>query len=275
MTRVLIAGCGDVGSHAGSLLATMGHDVTGLRRSPDRLPSEIRGLAADLTDPSTLDLPEVDLLAYTASADGRTEEAYRAAYVDGLRNVLAALPTPPHRLVFVSSTAVYGQDDGTWVDEDSPTEPTGFSGRTLLEAEDVVRSAGGVVLRLSGIYGPGRTRLIDQVRGGEAVCVEGAASYTNRIHRDDCGAAVAHLLTLDEPAGVYLGTDDEPADRCEVYRWLADQLGVAPPPLVPPDQAPQRSRGGNKRCRNARLRATGWAPSYRSYRDGYAAMLAR
>lgn len=267
--RVLIAGCGYVGSELARRLAE-DHDVWGLRRTAGELPAGVRPLAGDVTDPSTLELPDdVDALVYAVSPGRREEAAYRAAYVHGLRTVLTALGSRPARLLFVSSTAVYGQSDGSVVDEESPTDPSSFAGRVLLEAEAVAQAAGGSVLRLAGIYGPGRTRLIDQVRAGEAT-YPSPDVHTNRIHRDDGAGALAHLLTLGDPAPVYLGVDDDPAPRGEVLRWLADRLD-APRPHEAPDA---RTRGGDKRCSNARLRASGYDLTYPSYRDGYAAMLA-
>lgn len=267
--RILIAGCGYVGSELARHLARDGHQVWGLRRSPGELPAGVVPLAGDVTDPTTLDLPDdVEALVYAVSPGRRDEAAYRAAYATGLRNVLAALGAPPDRLVFVSSTAVYGQTDGSVVDEDSPTEPSSFSGRILLEAEAVARDADGTVLRPAGIYGPGRTRLVDQVRAGEATYPPDDI-HTNRIHRDDCAGAIAHLLTLDDPAPVYLGVDDEPALRREVLAWLAERLG-APAPREAPGRP---TRGGDKRCSNARLRASGYRFAFPTYRDGYDAML--
>jgi nucleoside-diphosphate-sugar epimerase len=128
------------------------------------------------------------------------------------------------------------------------------------------------VLRLGGIYGPGRTRLIDRVRRGLAVCTDGPPLYTNRIHRDDCAGALRHLMTLAEPASLYLGVDHEPAEQCEVLRWLARQLGVSPPRLEPPLGSTPR-RQSNKRCSNARLVASGYAFRYPGFRDGYSALL--
>ncbi|MBW3657595.1 MAG: SDR family oxidoreductase [Actinobacteria bacterium] len=269
MMRVLIAGCGYVGSELARRLVAGGHDVWGLRRTATGMPEGVRALAGDVTDAATLDLPDgIDALVYAVSPAERDEAAYRAAYVDGLDHVLTALPTAPERLVFVSSTAVYGQTDGSVVDEDSPTEPSSFSGRVLLEAEARARAAGGTVLRLAGIYGPGRTRLIDEVRAGEATYPPEDV-HTNRIHRDDCAGALAHLLTIGTRAPVYVGVDDEPALRREVLTWLAERLD-APPPRAAPGQ---RTRGGDKRCSNARLRASGYDLAFPSYRDGYAAML--
>lgn len=277
MARIVIAGCGDVGSTLGLRLRDAGHEVWGVRRNPSRLPEGLHPLAADLGDPATLDgLPRgIDQLVYIAAADGYTEAAYRAAYVTGVANTLAALRRHgerPSRVLLVSSTSVYGQRDGEWVDEQSPAEAEGFAPESLRTGERLVRAAPfpATVIRFGGIYGPGRTRLIDQLRGGEATCRPGL--YTNRIHRDDCAGALAHLLGLEHPAPLYLGVDDEPAAQCEVLGWLAAQLGVPAPRAVAAGS--ERRRRGNKRCRNARLRDSGWQPAYPGYRDGYAALLA-
>jgi nucleoside-diphosphate-sugar epimerase len=276
VARVLIAGCGDVGTALGLELARDGHVVFGLRRRADALPRPLVPVAADLRDPATLrDLPrDCDALVYAAAADGFDDAAYRAAYVDGLAHVLHALGAPPGRLVYTSSTAVYAQADGSVVDEDSPATPAGFSGLRLLEGERLARDAGGVVLRLAGIYGPGRTRLVDQVRAGTATCPDGPATWTNRIHRDDCAGAIHHLLALRDPAPLWVGVDDEPAPLCAVLDWLAARLGVPPPRRVPPGGGDGgRRERTNKRCSNARLRRSGWVPRHPTFRDGYAAML--
>lgn len=273
---VLIAGCGDLGTEVGLRLAATGHRVIGLRRSPGVLPPAIEGLAADLSRP--LDgLPgDVELVAYTAAADARTVDAYRHAYVDGLRHVLDGLEAAgaaPRRVLFVSSTAVYGVDDGSWVDEDTPAEPATATGAVVREAERLLLGRGlaePVVLRLAGVYGPGRSRLPDRVRDGTAV-VPDRPVHTNRIHRDDAAAAVVHLLTaVADPDPVYLGVDHAPVERAEVLRFLADELGAPPPPAGPV----RDTRGGDKRCRNDRLVATGFSFAYPTYREGYRAVLA-
>jgi nucleoside-diphosphate-sugar epimerase len=278
---VLIAGCGDVGSALGLLLAADGHEVFGLRRRPEHLPAPIRPVAGDLGDAATLAAipPDVELVAYTAAADGFDDGAYRRAYVDGVANLLAALraaAAPVRRLLFTSSTAVYAQTDGGWVDETSATEPGGFSGRRVLEGERLVTGSGlhGIVLRLAGIYGPGRTRLIDRVRDGLATCSDGPPRWTNRIHRDDCAGAARHLLTLADPGPVWLGVDDEPADECAVLDWLAARLGAPPPRRVPSDPAGARRPQSNKRCSNRALVASGYVLRYPTFRDGYGAMVA-
>ena len=282
MARIVIAGCGDVGSQLGMLLVADGHQVWGLKRNPTTLPPTLRPLAADLADPAaSLDLPQdLDYVVYTASAGGFSEQRYRAAYVDGVANVLMALEHTgqhPKRVVLVSSTSVYAQDDGQWVDEDSPAVPEGFSGRCLREGEDLLWNSAypATVIRFGGIYGPGRTRLLESVRRGEARCVEGV--YSNRIHSEDCAAALRHVLLLPEPAPLYIGADDAPTILCEVLRWLAERLGVAPPAVVDETDQTAAGRGlrSNKRLSNARLKASGFRFRYPSYREGYDALLGR
>jgi nucleoside-diphosphate-sugar epimerase len=283
VSTILIAGCGDVGTRLGLALAADGDDVRGLRRNPSALPPPIAGVRGDLATGAGLRAAAdgVDVLVYAAAADGFTDDAYRAAYVDGLQRVLDALASAPlERVVFTSSTAVYGQSDGAWVDEESVTEPQGFSGRRLLEAERLLLGCGrpAAVLRLAGIYGPGRTRLIDEVRGGAATVPDGSEPlWTNRIHADDCAGALRHLLRLpaDEMRGVWLGVDDEPCDRAVVLDWLAERLGVARPRRVPVGDAPARIRPGNKRCSNAKLRRAGYAFRFPTFREGYADVIAR
>ncbi|MCB1057045.1 MAG: SDR family oxidoreductase [Acidobacteria bacterium] len=284
-SSTLIAGCGYVGTALARLLAADGHKVYGLRRSRDVDVPGVETVRADLGDLASLRglAPGIQAVVYAASGGERSEEAYRRAYVEGPRNLLRALEEGGQRVerfVFVSSTGVYAQDDGEWVDERSVTEPGGFSGRLLLEGEAVVREGPfpATVLRLAGIYGPGRTRMIEQVRRGEARCTA-EPSYTNRIHRDDCARALQHILSLEAPDDPYLGVDDDPADRSAVLRWLAVRLG-RPMPEVEDSASSgvggtnQRAGGRNKRCSNARLVGSGFRLRYPSFRDGYAAMLA-
>jgi len=288
MARILIAGCGDVGATLGQSLSAAGHEVWGLKRHPADLPPGIQPLAADLTDPATLTVlpPALDGVVYSAAAASFSEAAYQAAYVAGVRNLLDALRRAgqqPHRLLFTSSTSVYAQHQGEWVDEDSPAEADGFSGRCIRAGEQWVWDSGwpAVVVRFGGIYGPGRTRLIASVRAGTATRPAGPPLYTNRIHRDDCARVLEHLLFLPEPAPLYLAVDDDPAPLGEILSWLAAQLDAPEPPLaanlpLKPGAAagdPALRMRASKRCRNARLRASGFQFRYPSYRDGYAALL--
>ncbi len=280
MANVLIVGCGYVGATLGAALAGEGHLVWGMRRNPDNLPQSIKPLSADVHDKDLGDLLPggLDFIFYTLSSGGGGESGYRAAYADGPKNLIQALDSNgerPRRIFFTSSTAVYAQKDGSRVDEESPTQPTHYAGRTLLEGERILLESGyaATILRLSGIYGPGRTRLIDSVRAGRAVVHEGPPRFTNRIHRDDCAGALAHLMKLDAPAEVYVGVDDEPADRRKVLIWLAERLGVPHPREAGGGEAPSARAATNKRCSNARLKSSGYRFLYPSYREGYAEMI--
>lgn len=275
--RVLIAGCGYVGTALGERLAAAGCEIFGLRRAVGGLPAAIRPVAADLGDPATLrNLPgDLDLVFYTAGAERGDEPAYRRAYVEGVRNLLDALAATRRgvrRLLFTSSTAVYSQSAGEWVDEGSQTAPVGFRGRILLEGEGIVLAGPfpATVLRLGGIYGPSRTRLLEDVRAGRARFVPGR--FTNRIHRDDAASALQHLAHLDGAAACYVGVDCDPAEERVVLEWLAERLG-APRPRASESEAESR-RVGSKRCRNTRLRDAGYRFRHPSFREGYAALLA-
>ncbi len=276
MKHILIAGCGDVGSLAGVELAAQGHEVWGLRRNIDLLPAEIRSYAADLTVPGDLgELPgDLDFVVYAAGADARDEAAYQRAYVEGLQNLLAALVEQgqaPKRIFYTSSTAVYAQRDGEWVDEESRAEPKRFSGRLVLEGEGVLAACPfpSTVLRLGAIYGPGREGLIERVRTGRAKRAPGRMNYTNRIHRSDAAGALVHLMGMADPEDLYLGVDCEPVAEAELLAWLADRLGVP----VPEEEAANARRAGSKRCSNARLLATGYRFRYPTFREGFAEQL--
>jgi nucleoside-diphosphate-sugar epimerase len=287
--RVLIAGCGYLGMALGRVLAERGDQVFGLRRRADGLPPPIEPVPADLLDLNALDraLPAgLDAVVYAAAAEAHTVTAYQAAYVRGLANLAAAferLEGWPRRSVYVSSTGVYAHDDGSWIDEHTPAEPTEPTARALLAGEGIARRAGAIVLRLGGIYGPGRDRLARHALAEppDPRASAAAGRYTNRIHRDDAALALAHLLRLPDPAQVYLGVDEEPALERAVLGYLRARLRVpAGLPPTAPDRADEpalvsapRAAAG-KRCSSARLRASGFRFRYPTYREGYAALLA-
>ncbi|MEH0110920.1 NAD-dependent epimerase/dehydratase family protein [Tersicoccus sp. MR15.9] len=225
---VLIVGCGDLGTEAGLRFAAAGHPVTGWRRNPSVLPPELHGQAADVTYAGSL--PPVDpatgVVVIALTPGSRDADGYRATYLDGTRAALAAVAAAgaSPRVLFVSSTSVVGVDDGREVDESWSGEPASATGAVLAEAERLVLALpGAVVLRLAGVYGPGRTRLIDRARSGDG---GRAAHWTNRIHRDDAAIALMHLASLADPAPVYHGVDDEPALEADVLAFLAGELGV-------------------------------------------------
>ena len=276
--RILIAGCGDVGTQLGTELNRMGHSITGLRRNIKPLPASIQGFSGDLSAPETLqalkDLPAFDIVVYCATANEYSEAGYKAAYVEGLNHLVAALPEAPKHLFFTSSTSVYHQNDGGWVDELSPTEPTSYSGQVMLQAEANVLAQpfAATVVRFSGIYGPGRFHLLKQIKAGKGA-PETPTLFSNRIHRDDCAGALCHLITMvanEQPiAPLYVASDDTPSTMYEVSQWLAEASGV-----TLSDFSLSR-RAGSKRCNNMRLKATGFQFKYPSYQAGYKALLSK
>jgi len=276
MANVLIVGCGYVGETLGVRQQGQGHRVFAMRRNPAGLPDGFVPVRADVTRADGIGaLPgRVDFVVFAVGAKSRDESAYRAVYLDGIGNVLRVLGDEGQRpalIVFTSSTAVYGQRRGEWVDEDSPTHPRDFAGEIMLSAERLLHGSRhpSTVLRLGGIYGPGRDSLVQRAVAGQSIPVYDGPHYGNRIHRDDAAGAIAHLLALDETAPTYLGVDDEPADRADVMRWVARELG-----RVLPEEPADSSRGaGSKRCRNTRLRATGYQLERPTYREGYADLL--
>lgn len=296
MAPILIAGCGYVGTQLAQLLIAERHDVYALRRTHTPIADNVKLVQADLANPDTLQAlpPNLDCVAYTAAADASNDAAYERAYVTGLRNLIDALRVGSpqvRRIVFTSSTGVYEQSNGEWVDESSPTEPASFTGTRLLEGERLVYESGfpATVLRLGGIYGPGRSRLIEMVRAGAAACTSGPPQYTNLIHRDDCAGALRHLLFLDDAghpetamaapggytrnASIYIGVDCEPVDRNELLRWIADQLGIPHPPIKDGDEIKSHRPRGNKRCRNQKLLHSGYTFRYPTFREGFGKLI--
>ncbi|WP_247728312.1 SDR family oxidoreductase [Halovivax limisalsi] len=285
--RVGILGCGYVGLELGRQLLERGDEVWGVRRSADGLDrveaAGIRPVRADVTDRSTLEaVPDVDALVYAVSSGGRDAAAARERYVEGLETVLAAVgarPDPPDRLVYTSSTGVYGDHDGDWVDESTPIRPATERASVLANAEEIVLNAGdrwginGTVARLAGIYGPGRYR-IDRYLDGPVL-----DGYRNTIHRDDAAGAVAHLLATDAARDeVVLVVDDEPVSRWAFADWLAERCGRPSPPKetvadrLAGDDRSERARRRvrtNKRCSNDRLVSLGYTYRYPTYREGY------
>ena len=268
--RVLIAGCGYLGTRAGLLLGDA--EVYGLRRRPALLPAGLRPVAADLITGAGLEaLPEaIDTLIYAPTPGGRDEASYRSIYVEALRRLLQALPNPAPdlRLIYVSSTAVYGQDAGEWVDEQSPAEPLAFNGRILLEGERVAATLvpDCVCVRLAGLYGPDRLWLINRVRSGSSIAA--GRHYSNRIHIEDAAALVALLASSDRVPAQVIGVDDQPVPLSEVLDWLAAALG-----MPAPERIGKAGDVSGKRLRNDLAHTIGWRPRYASYRDGYTDVL--
>lgn len=269
--RVLIAGCGYLGGALAAQLAGAGDEVVALRRRPAELAPGVRPFPADLGDAAALRaLPgPFDAVVYAAAPGGRDETAYRAVYAAGIANLLAAVRCA--RFLLTSSTSVYAQDTGEWVDEASPAEPRTFPGRSVLAGEALARERhpAACAVRLGGLYGPGRTRLLRAARTGGLAYQAAPPRYTNRIHRDDAAGALAHLLGRPSLEPVYVAVDCEPAAEEPLQRWLAGCVGGAPPRARagPPG-------GAGKRCSNRLLLASGYRLRFPTFREGYGALAA-
>ena len=277
--RLLIVGCGDLGGGVAELAVARGWQVSGVRRRGD-VPAGVERIVADVTEPASLAplaalRPDFVLVALTPG--GFSDDAYRRTYVDGLRHLLSALDHRTLRhLLWVSSIGVHHQNDGSLVDELSPTLPTSFSGRRLLQAEQLLEAAAlpHSCVRFGGIYGPGRERLLRQLREGRRTRAE-PLRYSNRIHRDDC-VGVLDFLLQRAAAGReldprYIGVDTEPAPIAQIEQWFADHLGLDYAAMT---QSDGELRGGNRRCSSARLQALGYRFRYPSFREGLPTLVA-
>lgn len=282
--QVLIVGCGDIGVRFANVVPN-NYKVTGLRRHPPANTQRLHYKTCDVTDPNQLDNvfkdSEFNVILITMTPSERTDSGYENAYVQTCKNLIVSLKKyrrKPRLVIFVSSTGVYGQSNGEWVDENSPTEPDSFTGKRLLQAEKIMMDSdlGCTIVRFSGIYGPGRTRLIEQVLQGRA---DLSSQITNRIHVDDCAAVLLHLVELHcqgtQLDSIYIATDNAPVAMATVMIWLAQQLGMSyAAPMEEAETENNIKENINKYCSNHRLLATGFHLRYPTYREGYAAILA-
>jgi len=268
---VVIAGCGFLGEAAASLFSGSGPEVLGLcatqktaaRLVGRRFEIRVADIAGSLAGVPTY-WRNPDLLIHCASSGRGAAGAYRAVYRDGLSNLLEFFA--PRRAIFVGSTSVYSQETGEWVDERSPARPSRETGQILLDAETLALRAGGVVARLAGIYGPGRAAHLRKFLEGSAVLEAGGSRWVNQIHRDDAARALASLADPATLPGIYNVCDDTPATQREIYGWISGFFKKPLPPEGP--RAPDRKRGWtSKRVSNAKMRATGWAPRFVSFRQ--------
>ncbi len=287
----MIFGCGYLGTVLAERLLEAGCRVGALTRNPDRAASlrqlglsEV--LCADLHKPgwqTQLKETYAGVVNCVSSAGGGLE-GYRLSYLEGQRRILewtGGLARPPC-LVYTGSTSVYPQDGGLTVDETTDTSEAPPTGQVLLESERCLASAASVerwyVLRLAGIYGPGRHFLLDQLRSAEGP-IPGRGDYSmNMIHRDDAVEAICCALRGQGPSGIYNVCDDAPVHKEEVLGYLAAQLGRPAPDFAPSQvSARLKRRGGrmpDRRILNAKARSElGWTPNYPSYREGYADLL--
>ncbi|MEP3350571.1 MAG: NAD-dependent epimerase/dehydratase family protein [Marinomonas sp.] len=273
MATILIAGCGDSGSGLGHELVSQGHNVIGIRRTGVEFPAGVTGITGDLVTMEDSALPDADIIFLIMTPKGRTEEAYRAAYLDTAKVLIRRYQSQskPPQIFFVSSTSVYGESQGEWIDETTPAQPKSATSSVLRETELALTSVfPTVAVRCSGIYGSGRFRLLQKIESGEDW---GTNSWTNRIHRDD---VVSALVTLAECAvagkalpNQVIVTDQTPVSMWEVKLWLATCLGVTPAIKNSHDFIP----ASGKRIQGQYLLSQGWRPRYPSYVSGYQSLL--
>ena len=276
MAKVLIVGCGDLGT-AIAIRLHASHEVIGLRQSDKHLPFGMFTLQADVTQPitlSALDNLKPNIIIYCISAGGSSDAQYQAAYVQGLKNSLATQSNNKalQHVFFVSSTRVYGQTTDELLDENTPATPADFGGERLLEAENLLDKldCGSTKLRLSGIYGAGRLYLMNMAK--DFTKWPSDNHYSNRIHRDDAADFIAFMVdkvAKNQPvADCYIVTDNMPTQQYEVLTWLANQQKIDTANIkIPPVH-------GGKRLSNKRLRATGFELQYPNYQAGYSHILA-
>ena len=275
MAKILIVGCGDLGAAIAKRLVDEEHEVVGLRRSVQTSPQMLM-LQGDVTDASSLQglaamMPEI--VIYCVAANGQNDAAYEAQYVTGLKNILASQSCNQQlqHVFFVSSTRVYGQETTTLLDESISALPSDFGGERLLEAEHLLNTlpCNATALRLSGIYGPGRLRMINLAKSPQQWPLQN--SWSNRIYRDDAADFIVFLvqriLTEQAIASCYIVTDSKPVSQYEVLTWLAKKMQLALP-VNNLDEAQ-----GGKRLSNQLMLSTGFQLQYPDFSVGYQALL--
>jgi nucleoside-diphosphate-sugar epimerase len=286
--RVLIIGCGYVGLPLGAELARQGHEVFGIRRTPETAElnaAGIKPIVGDITHPGFLALlpPDFDWVVNTISSSRGSVEDYRSVYFEGTRRLIEWLQrdSRPGRYIHASSTSVYGQTDGSLVTEESRAEPASPTGQVLVDTERLLLEEArqgwpAIILRLAGIYGPGRGHLFRQLLRGEARLAGDGSRIINMIHRDDVVGAIVAALERGGPGEIYNVVDDEPAAEREFFGWLCEQLGRSLPPPASAIELAARKRGfTSKRVSNRKLRlALACELKYPTFRQGYAADIA-
>lgn len=273
MAHVLVAGLGDLGEGVARHWLGAGHRVSAIRRR-QQAPDGVDLYAQDLNGPTVLLPPDpVELLYIILTPEERSEQGYTRAFLEAPLKLLDRLaeqqPLPP--VIFVSSTAVYGEADK--VDEQTPPRPERFNGRILLAAEEEISTrALATVVRFSGIYGPGRERLLRQAAEVADGAAPPALRWTNRIHRDDCVRLLVHLgegwLAGDLQPSVVLGTDREPVLNRDVLNWLGERTGR------PLDLSTAGEPGGKRVFSRYLQYADDFHLDYPDFRAGYEQVLA-
>lgn len=288
--RALIIGCGYIGMPLGAELVRLGHDVTGIGRSAegrtDLKEAGIKATNADITRPDSLRRIEgaFDWVVNCVSSSHGGLDDYRRVYLEGTRHLIEWLAAnPPKKFIYTSSTGVYGQDNGSVVKEEHPTLPASETGKVLVATEQLLLAAArekkfpAAILRIAGIYGPGRVHLLHQFVANEARLEGKGERHLNMIHRDDVVGAIVAALQNAKPGEIYNVVDDEPIAQVHFLRWLSETLGKWMPPVATPEELAKKKRGvTNKKVSNRRLKMElGYLPKFPTFRQGYTAEIRR
>jgi nucleoside-diphosphate-sugar epimerase len=290
IVRILIIGCGYVGLRLGAVLAWEGNEVSGIRRTAatdkELGDAGIKPLIADVTQPNSLArLPRAfDWIVNCVSSSRGGVKEYRRIYLQGMRNIVEWLRgAEVRKFVYTSSTSVYGQKDGSLITETEPARPAAENAQVLVEAENVLLEAArqwkfpSVIMRISGIYGPGRGHWLKQYLAGEAVIEGSGDRILNMIHRDDVAGAIIAGLNLGRAGEIYNATDDEPVKQFELFQWLSRRLNRdLPPNKAAPQDSVRKRATTNKRVSNLKLKQElGYILKYPNFRLGYEAEILR
>ena len=286
--KIIILGCGYIGTALAHLAKSQGHQILGVVRSEKSKQqleaSGIPSLAFDISSPDWSALPgDFDVVVYAASTGGGGPDAYTLAYDLGVKNAIRwAEQTKVGCFIFTSSTGVYRQDEGARVTEDSVAGGEAIADIILAGERTVLNSkiSNTRVLRLGGLYGPGRHHLLNQLKHGELVFGGRTDHLINYLHRDDAASAIL-AASLSGLAGsrIYNITDGHPVRKDELIRWLAKKLGTGEPVFdVNAPAGPRMQRGNRKQpsrfIENRRaLAELNWKPVYNSTLDGLAKII--
>ncbi len=278
MKKILIAGCGYVGNELGERLSSQGHKVWGVRRNTNFISDSIQSISADLSKRDTLQtLPKtVDYVFYMPSPEARNETAYQNTFLRGTKNLIQCIEEKKYdlkRFFFISSTSVYAQHSGEWIDENSITKPKSSTGKIILEAENFLMKIHSktTIIRFSGIYGPGRTGFLNKmINEGKTFT---SNRFTNRIHRDDCANVLIHLMNSSSCEKIYLGSDNDPVDLSVMANWVMDKKGLKNEELEYLTRIKFTKTESSKRCSNKKLINTGYRFLFPTFREGYSSII--
>lgn len=269
--RIIVIGSGFVGEAFSLLMEGRGNEVFRISKSGSG-----KSIGMDVSDLKSVQLTrdkigEVDAVIHCASSGSRGQDRnqrYQKVYVDGCWNLSQSFSQS--MIVFVSSSSVYGQNDGSIVDENSKTEPASSTGNLLLEAEKIALNSNGSVARLSGIYGPNRSYLLKRYLEGDAridgFSPDSDGRWINQIHRDDAAHGIAHIIEKKLRRKIFNVSDDQPLLQKRCYEEFDRRFQNGIPEVCEPEKGKVRG-WSHKRVSNLKIRKSGWSPIYSNYFD--------